>query len=278
MIEDDFTRPRTHDLEQQLDDDDDEGEEDHFQGFSGDEEREFVRRWSGYDLFFWWPDFAGTRRKSTRATSRHSTRYTRPTQENVKRLQILFLQSSRAALVRLLSYAARIDVRLFSLIPAYVLRLCGISTSPAQFFSPRPVGLAGGRSSPARGQSYKARVVAPFHFALIVCLCIAHLPPQSQVRMKLPTPPKASIPKWSRSTQSAYPFAFRQKMTSSRTTFSPRVPESASSYVAIVPARFPSHSKLSPHCPHGHASSRSLRPSSGRRRPRTPQLEYSYRI
>jgi hypothetical protein len=112
VIEDDFTRPRTHDLEQQLDDDDDEGEEDHFQGFSGDEEREFVRRWFGYGLFFWWPDFAGTRRKSTRATSRHSTRYTRPTQVNVKRLQILFLQSSRAALVRLLSYAARIDVRL----------------------------------------------------------------------------------------------------------------------------------------------------------------------
>jgi hypothetical protein len=45
VIEDDFTRPRTRDLEQLDDDDDDEGEEDHhFQGFSGDEEREFVRR------------------------------------------------------------------------------------------------------------------------------------------------------------------------------------------------------------------------------------------
>lgn len=43
VIEDDFTRPRTRDLEQ-LDDDDDEGEDEQFQGFSGDEEREFVRR------------------------------------------------------------------------------------------------------------------------------------------------------------------------------------------------------------------------------------------
>ena len=42
VIEDDFTRPRTRDLEQ-LDDDDDD-EEEQFQGFSGDEEREFVRR------------------------------------------------------------------------------------------------------------------------------------------------------------------------------------------------------------------------------------------
>jgi hypothetical protein len=45
VIEDDFTRPRTRDLEQLDDDDDDEGEEGQFQGFSGDEEREFVRRW-----------------------------------------------------------------------------------------------------------------------------------------------------------------------------------------------------------------------------------------
>jgi essential nuclear protein 1 len=44
VIEDDFTRPRTRDLEQLDDDDDDEGEEGQFQGFSGDEEREFVRR------------------------------------------------------------------------------------------------------------------------------------------------------------------------------------------------------------------------------------------
>jgi essential nuclear protein 1 len=41
VIEDDFTRPRTRDLEQLDDDDDDEGEEGQFQGFSGDEEREF---------------------------------------------------------------------------------------------------------------------------------------------------------------------------------------------------------------------------------------------
>jgi hypothetical protein len=43
IIEDDFTRPRTRDLEQldADDDDDDEGEEEQFQG---DEEREFVRR------------------------------------------------------------------------------------------------------------------------------------------------------------------------------------------------------------------------------------------
>ena len=44
VIEDDFTRPRTRDLEQLDDDDDDEGEDEQFQGFSGDEEREFVRR------------------------------------------------------------------------------------------------------------------------------------------------------------------------------------------------------------------------------------------
>ncbi|KAI0276125.1 Bystin-domain-containing protein [Russula aff. rugulosa BPL654] len=41
IIEDDFTRPRTRDLEQLDDDDDDEGEEGQFQGLSGDEEREF---------------------------------------------------------------------------------------------------------------------------------------------------------------------------------------------------------------------------------------------
>jgi essential nuclear protein 1 len=35
------------------DDDDDEGEEEQFQGFSGDEEREFVRRLLGYIFFFW---------------------------------------------------------------------------------------------------------------------------------------------------------------------------------------------------------------------------------
>jgi hypothetical protein len=34
------------------DDDDDEGEEEQFQGFSGDEEREFVRRLLGYIFFF----------------------------------------------------------------------------------------------------------------------------------------------------------------------------------------------------------------------------------
>jgi hypothetical protein len=39
VIEDDFTRPRTRDLEEV----DEEDEEDEFQGFSGDEERELVR-------------------------------------------------------------------------------------------------------------------------------------------------------------------------------------------------------------------------------------------
>jgi essential nuclear protein 1 len=52
VIEDDFTRPRTRDLEQLDDDDDDEGEEEQFQGFSGDEEREFVRRLLCYTFFF----------------------------------------------------------------------------------------------------------------------------------------------------------------------------------------------------------------------------------
>lgn len=52
VIENDFTRPRTRDLEQLDDDDDDEGEEEHFQGFSGDEEREFVRRLLHYIYFF----------------------------------------------------------------------------------------------------------------------------------------------------------------------------------------------------------------------------------
>ncbi len=40
VIEDNFTRPRNHDLEE-ADEDDDEQEE--YQGFSGDEERELVR-------------------------------------------------------------------------------------------------------------------------------------------------------------------------------------------------------------------------------------------
>lgn len=52
VIEDDFTRPRTRDLEQLDDDeDDDEGEEEQFHGLSGDEEREFVRP-SSVCLFF----------------------------------------------------------------------------------------------------------------------------------------------------------------------------------------------------------------------------------
>jgi hypothetical protein len=41
VIENDFTRPRTRDLE--LVDEEDEEEEEHFIGFSGDEERELVR-------------------------------------------------------------------------------------------------------------------------------------------------------------------------------------------------------------------------------------------
>ena len=53
VIEDDFTRPRTRDLEQLVDDDDDdEGEDDRFQGLSGEEEREFVRRLLGCIKFF----------------------------------------------------------------------------------------------------------------------------------------------------------------------------------------------------------------------------------
>jgi hypothetical protein len=47
VIEDDFTRPRTRDLE--LIDEEDEEEEEQFLGFSGDEERELVR---GFDRSF----------------------------------------------------------------------------------------------------------------------------------------------------------------------------------------------------------------------------------
>lgn len=43
VIEDDFTRPRTRDLEQ-VDSEDEDEEEGAFQGLSGDEERELVRR------------------------------------------------------------------------------------------------------------------------------------------------------------------------------------------------------------------------------------------
>lgn len=116
VIEDDFTRPRTRDLEQ-LDDDDDD-EEEQFQGFSGDEEREFVRRLLD---FFSWPDLAGISRKSTRATSKLSMRSTRPMQENVKPLQISFSPSSRAAPVRPLSYTHLIDVRPSCLTPARIM-------------------------------------------------------------------------------------------------------------------------------------------------------------
>ena len=62
MIEDDFTRPRTRDLE--LADEEDE-EEEQFPGFSGDEERELVRPSDyGLFLFFFIPlvDFSGYRR------------------------------------------------------------------------------------------------------------------------------------------------------------------------------------------------------------------------
>lgn len=48
VIEDDFTRPRTRDLE--LADDDDDDDEEQFPGLSGDEERELVRP-SDYRLF-----------------------------------------------------------------------------------------------------------------------------------------------------------------------------------------------------------------------------------
>jgi len=42
VIEDDFTRPRTRDLEL-VDEDEDDGADEDFRGFSGDEERELVR-------------------------------------------------------------------------------------------------------------------------------------------------------------------------------------------------------------------------------------------
>ena len=126
VIEDDFTRPRTRDLEQLDDDDDDEGEDEQFQGFSGDEEREFVRRLLVF--FFSWLDLADIPRKSTRATYRHSTRSTRPTQENVEPLPISFSPSSRAAPVRPLSYAHLVGVSQFALISACFLRLFGLST------------------------------------------------------------------------------------------------------------------------------------------------------
>ena len=50
VIEDDFTRPRTHDLE--LVEDDDEDEDEQFEGFSGDEERELVRAFTWLNSFF----------------------------------------------------------------------------------------------------------------------------------------------------------------------------------------------------------------------------------
>jgi hypothetical protein len=125
VIEDDFTRPQTRDLEQLDDDDDDEGEDEQFQGLSGDEEREFVRRLL---VFFSWLDLADMPRKSTRATYRHSTRSILPTQENVGPLPISFSPSSRVAPVRPLSYAHLIGVSLFTLISACFLRLCGLST------------------------------------------------------------------------------------------------------------------------------------------------------
>lgn len=50
VIEDDFTRPRTHDLE--LVDEDDEDEDEQFEGFSGDEERELVRAFAWLNSFF----------------------------------------------------------------------------------------------------------------------------------------------------------------------------------------------------------------------------------
>lgn len=48
VIEDDFTRPRTHDLELVDEEDDD---EDQFDGFSGDEERELVRAFTWLNFF-----------------------------------------------------------------------------------------------------------------------------------------------------------------------------------------------------------------------------------
>jgi len=50
VIEDDFTRPRTHDLERV--DEEDDYEEEQFEGFSGDEERELVRAFAWTELFF----------------------------------------------------------------------------------------------------------------------------------------------------------------------------------------------------------------------------------
>jgi hypothetical protein len=50
LIEDDFTRSRTRDLEL-VDDEDEEGEE-QFLGFSGDEERELVRAFASLIMFF----------------------------------------------------------------------------------------------------------------------------------------------------------------------------------------------------------------------------------
>jgi hypothetical protein len=132
VIEDDFTRPRTRDLEQLVDDDDDdEGEDERFQGLSGEEEREFVRRLLGCINFFLnWPTKQRTHRKSTRVTSRRSTRSTHPTLENVKLLQISFFPSSKAALVRPLSFVRLIDVRLSSLIPASFHILSVVQPTP----------------------------------------------------------------------------------------------------------------------------------------------------
>jgi hypothetical protein len=65
-----------------------------------------------------------------RVTSRRSTRSTHPTLENVEPLQISFFPSSKATLVRPLSFACLIDVCLSSLIPASFHTLSVIRPTP----------------------------------------------------------------------------------------------------------------------------------------------------
>ena len=62
VIEDSFTRPRDHDLEEADEDDD----EDEYQGFAGDEERELVRTppWPDFDqILILWLSSANRRRR-----------------------------------------------------------------------------------------------------------------------------------------------------------------------------------------------------------------------
>jgi hypothetical protein len=112
VIENDFTRPRTRDLE--LVDEEDEDEEERFGGFSGDEERELVRAFLlDRTLFFSADSTWAPSRKSMRAIFRHSTSFTRPMPSNERLSRTSYSPSWRVAEVRPLSSKLRVDVSQF---------------------------------------------------------------------------------------------------------------------------------------------------------------------